>query len=46
MKEPKEFLCFDDFDNDGWGNSTIEPIGCWGDEDEDIEEDDLEPEEA
>jgi hypothetical protein len=22
--EIREFSCFDDFDNDGWGNSTIE----------------------
>lgn len=24
-KEPREFRCFDDHDNDGWNNSTIEP---------------------
>lgn len=23
MTEPKSFTCFDDFDNDGWGNSLI-----------------------
>lgn len=26
-KEPRQFTCFDDHDNDGWGNSTLnEPI--------------------
>jgi len=24
MIEPRQFTCFDDHDNDGWGNSTID----------------------
>ena len=24
-KEPREFSCFDDFNNDGWGNEILEP---------------------
>lgn len=37
-KEPREFSCFDDFDNDGWGNPDREI-----DENEcDIEEEEIE----
>lgn len=33
--DPREFSCFNDFDNDGWNNSTTE-------REENIEEEDLE----
>jgi hypothetical protein len=41
--EPREFTCFDDHDNDGWGNSTLERESLTTDE-EDFHEDVLEAE--
>jgi len=41
MSEPRQFTCFDDYDNDGWGNSTLDLEDFETLEPEDTELDDI-----
>lgn len=38
--EPRQFSCFDDHNNDGWGNSTLDEVPYIPDEENETEPED------